>query len=80
MWEKYPPVTIRKGLIAYFRYSIECGIMSIQKYIDLYFNKILQKRVANAIQTSRLFSGDYCTGLQTRLADAINLFIGEKLC
>ena len=52
----------------------------IVKYINLYFNKSITKCVANAIQTSRLFLGDYCTGLQTRLADAINLFIGEKLC
>ena len=58
MWEKYPPVTIRKGLIAYFRYSIGRGTMFIQKYINLYFNKILQKRVANAIQTNRLFLGE----------------------
>ena len=55
MWEKYPPVTIQKGLIAYFRYSIECGTMFIQKYINLYFNKSITKCVANAIQTSRLF-------------------------
>jgi hypothetical protein len=39
MWEKYPPVTIRKGLIAYFRYPIGCGTMFIQKYINLYYNK-----------------------------------------
>ena len=58
MWEKYPPVTIRKGLIAYFRYPIGCGTMFIQKYINLYYNKILQKCVANAIQISRLFLGD----------------------
>ena len=29
----------------------------IQKYINLYYNKILQKCVANAIQISRLFLG-----------------------
>ena len=54
----------------------------VDRYIYLYFNKSITKCVANAIQTSRLrlFLGDYCTGLQTRLADAINSFIGEKLC
>ena len=33
--------------------------MFIQKYINLYYNKILQKRVANAIQTGRLFLGEW---------------------
>ena len=36
----------------------------IQKYINLYYNKILQKCVADAIQTSRLFLGEGLKGLQ----------------
>ncbi len=45
--------------------------MFIQKYINLYFNKILQKRVANAIQTSRLFLGEGSKVRTYLLADAM---------
>ncbi len=59
MWEKYPPVTIQKGLIAYFRYSIECGTMFIQKYINLYFNKSITKCVkATLYKMPKLFLGE----------------------
>ena len=58
MWEKYPPVTIRKGLIAYFRYSIGCGTMIIQKYRNVYFNKSITKiALWQRYTSSQLFLG-----------------------
>ena len=45
--------------------------MIIQKYINLYLNKIITKCVANAIQTSRLFLGEGSKVRTYLLADAM---------
>ena len=45
--------------------------MFIQKYINLYYSKILQKCVADAIQTSRLSLGEGSKVRTYLLADAM---------
>jgi len=45
--------------------------MIIQKYINLYLNKIITKCVANAIQTSRLFLGENNKARSCLLAGAM---------